>query len=208
MRQDRTSLALVSLAAVLATLLAARPVAADRISYHATATSDVAFTDNVFSERRGSQDGDLREADPRTITSADAGARIALDRSVRRHALTVEFGASVLRLERDAPMADPIGSRLDRQINPRARVAWRHELDRRVALGVDGGLVYVIAVRRGSRQPGARAVRSGAVAGGRRVRGHHRRVGRRADVAAGGCRCGTTCPRICSSGRTRSTTPR
>ena len=278
MRQDRTSLALVSVASVLATLLAAQPAAADRISYHATATSDVAFTDNVFSERRGSQDGDLffqvrpgvrftygvprmihdldvegevtqyalhseeasvtgragwralflpgprsevlvsaeggssvlsalsaraspdqpvveirplgnlyarsasatqyaswiasrdlrlsqglyarasetdnREADPLIITSAEAGARIALDRYFRRHALTVELGASVLRLERDAPMADPIGSRLDRQINPRARVAWRHELDRRVALGVDGGLVYVIPFGEDPANPG------------------------------------------------------
>lgn len=269
MRQDRPSCALlVGLLALLVPLLAARPASADRVSYHATASSDVAFTDNVFSERRGAQDGDLffqvrpgvrityglprmihdldvegevtqyalhseeasvtgragwralvlpgprsevlvsaeggtsvlsalsartspdqpvveirplgnlyarsasatqyaswiasrdlrlsqglyarasetdnREADPLIITSAEAGARIAVDRYFRRHALTVELGAAVLRLERDAPMDDPIGSRLDRQLNPRARMAWRHELDRRISLGVDGGLVYIV----------------------------------------------------------------
>ena len=37
----------------------ARPAAADRASYHAVANGDIAFTDNVFSERRGTQDGDL-----------------------------------------------------------------------------------------------------------------------------------------------------
>lgn len=32
---------------------------ADRASYHATVNGDVVFTDNVFSEQRGRQDGDL-----------------------------------------------------------------------------------------------------------------------------------------------------
>lgn len=283
MRHDRTSLALdAALAPLLATLLATRPAAADRVSYHATATSDVAFTDNVFSERRGSQDGDLffqvrpgvrltygvprmihdldveaevtqyalhseeasvtgragwralllpgprsevlvsaeggssvlsaltartppdqpmveirplgnlyarsvsatqygswiaardlrlsqglfarasetdnREADPLIIRSAEAGARIAVDRTFRRHALTVELGASVLRLERQAPVDDPIGSRLDRQLNPRARMAWRHDVDRRLSVGVDGGLVYVVPYGEDPANPG-RALR-------------------------------------------------
>mgnify|MGYP007028594957 CR=1 FL=1 len=38
----------------------------------------------------------------------EAGARIAVDRTFRRHALTVELGASVLRLERQAPIDDGV----------------------------------------------------------------------------------------------------
>lgn len=39
--------------------LAAAPAAADRGSIHVTATGDLAFTDNVFSEQRGDQNSDL-----------------------------------------------------------------------------------------------------------------------------------------------------
>ena len=40
-------------------IIGVAPAAADRASYHATANGDIAFTDNVFSEQRGQQDGDL-----------------------------------------------------------------------------------------------------------------------------------------------------
>lgn len=255
------------LSAVFVASLGATPAAADRLSYHATASGEVAFTDNVFLEQRGRQDGDLffqvrpglllsyglprlindltieagvmqyalhsEEATvtgragwrallmtgprsevsleasggtgvlsamtqrdvsempvvevqplgqvhvvdaqaseygsytatrelrlsqrlfarasktdddamlPTLVTSAEAGASLGLERAMRNNALSVEVGASVMRLEREAPVGALLGSRLDRQINPRARGVWRHDFDRRVSGSLEGGLVYV-----------------------------------------------------------------
>ena len=244
------------------------PAAADRASYHATANGDIAFTDNVFSEQRGQQDGDLftqirpglrftygmprmihdleleaevtqyalhghtpslsgragwqgmfipgprsevivaanastgvlnaitartppdqtaiqltplgkvdyRTADasqyasyiwsrdyrlserlfarasstddnledPTHVTSAEAGGTVGVERTFRNSTLGLEAGASIVRMERVAPENAPMGSRLDRQYNPRARAAWTYDIDRRFSLVLDGGLVYVI----------------------------------------------------------------
>lgn len=270
MRVLRTTLALA-----LTTFATIAPAWADRASYHAVANGDIAFTDNVFSERRGNQDGDLffqirpgilltygmprmihdlnaeaevtqyalhseeasvtgrgawrafflpsprsevilsanggssrlsalttrnvsdtpilevqplgavdaltadgsqyfsyvltRELrfsqglfarasrtddnadDPMTpdmdeatiVTSREAGARMAIDRDFRMNSISLELAASVLRLERVAPEGAAMGSRLDRQINPRVRAQWRHDLDRKVSTSIDGGVVYV-----------------------------------------------------------------
>ncbi len=244
------------------------PAAADRASYHATVNGDVAFTDNVFSEERGRQDGDLftqirpgvrftygmprmihdleLEAevtqyalhgnlpslsgragwqglfipgprsevimsanaasgvlnaitartppdqtiiqltplgkvdyqtadgsqyasyvvnrdfrlserlfarasrtddnldDPTLVSSAEAGGTLGIERTFRNSTLSVEGGASIVRMERIAPVGAPMGSRLDRQYNPRARGAWTYDIDRRFSAMIDGGLVYVI----------------------------------------------------------------
>lgn len=264
-------------------LSAIAPAAADRASYHGTVNGDIAFTDNVFSERRGSQDGDLffqvrpgllftygmprmihdlnveaevtqyalhseeasvtgragwraffmtgprseiivganagqsvlsaitarsdqpvievqplgrlfaltadaseygsyiatrhirlsqglfarasetddHEMDPTIVKSAEAGARIGLERSMRNNSVSMELGGSILRLERIAPVGDPMGSRLDRQYNPRARVAWRHDLDRKISTSLDGGLVYVIPYGTDPYNPGDQDRQSG-----------------------------------------------
>jgi len=249
-------------------IIGVAPAAADRASYHATANGDIAFTDNVFSEQRGQQDGDLftqirpglrftygmprmihdleLEAevtqyalhghtpslsgragwqsmfipgprsevivaanastgvlnaitartppdqtaiqltplgkvdyqtadasqyasyiwsrdfrlserlfarasstddnldDPTLVTSAEAGGTIGVERTFRNSTLGLEAGASVVRMERVAPENAPMGSRLDRQYNPRARAAWTYDIDRRFSAMLDGGLVYVI----------------------------------------------------------------
>ncbi|MBA3398280.1 MAG: hypothetical protein H0T89_36980 [Deltaproteobacteria bacterium] len=79
-----------------------------------------------------------------TVESAEAGAAFGIDRSFRRQAVSLEVGASVQRLERIAPPGAAMGSRLDRQVNPRARAQWRYDIDRRLSTSVDGGLVYVV----------------------------------------------------------------
>lgn len=241
---------------------------ADRASYHATANGDIAFTDNVFSEQRGEQDGDLftqlrpgirftyglprmihdleaeaeitqyalhghtpslagrlgwqalflpsplsevlvaanassgvlnaitartpadqaalqlvplgkvdyRQADgsqfasyilsreyrlserlfarasstddnlddPTIVTSAEAGLNLGVERGFRKSTLSIEAGVSTLRMERQAPVGAPMGSRLDRQYNPRLRAGYTYDINRRISAMVDGGLVYVI----------------------------------------------------------------
>jgi hypothetical protein len=258
----------------------ATPAAADRASYHATASGDIAFTDNVFSERRGNQDGDLffqvrpglllsygmprmihdlnleaevtqyalhgqeasltgrggwraffipgprsevllqinagtgvlssltartspeesvvqlqpeqplgglqfRGADgsqffsyivsrqnriservfgrvsetddhlmePTVVTAAEAGGSISFEHRFLVSSMSLDAGGSVLRLERLASPGAPIGSRLDRQLNPRLRLAWRRDIDRRISANIDGGLVYVIPFGRDPYNP-------------------------------------------------------
>ena len=80
---------------------------------------------------------------PTIVKSVEAGMALGIERDFRWNSLSIEVGASVLRLERDAPPTAMQGPRLDRQLNPRARLQWRHDFDRRWSSTADGGLVYV-----------------------------------------------------------------
>lgn len=82
--------------------------------------------------------------DPTIVTSAEAGLTLGLERTYRNGTLGLEAGTSIVRMERVAPEGAPMGSRLDRQYNPRARGAWTYDIDRRFSAMIDGGLVYVI----------------------------------------------------------------
>ncbi|MGE0400397.1 MAG: hypothetical protein AB7T06_27020 [Kofleriaceae bacterium] len=82
--------------------------------------------------------------DPTLVTSAEAGATLGFERTFRNSTLGIEAGASIVRMERVAPEGAPMGSRLDRQYNPRVRAAWTYDIDRRFSALLDGGLVYVI----------------------------------------------------------------
>lgn len=88
---------------------------------------------------------DISEVSRSTIiTSMEAGGSINVNKNFRKgDSLSLEAGASILRLERDAPPDAMLGPRLDRQINPRGRVSWRHDFNRVWSGSVDGGLVYV-----------------------------------------------------------------
>lgn len=96
----------------------------------------------------------------RTLTTSyEAGTTVALERTFRSDAISLEPGASVLRLERDvgAAVTPPsgMGSRLDRQINVRGRVQWRHDFNRTMSGSLDGGAVYVIPYGSDPNRPGA-----------------------------------------------------
>jgi hypothetical protein len=80
---------------------------------------------------------------PTIIQTAEAGGAVAIERSWRENALSLEAGASVLRLERDAPPTAMLGPRLDRQFNPRLRGSWRHDINKQWSSVIDGGAVYV-----------------------------------------------------------------
>ncbi|MEO8704232.1 MAG: hypothetical protein ABI867_29535 [Kofleriaceae bacterium] len=78
------------------------------------------------------------------VKSAEAGASIGFERQFRAgDSVSLEAGASVLRLERDADPAALQGPRLDRQFNPRARVQWRHDFGKAWSSTLDGGVVFV-----------------------------------------------------------------
>lgn len=86
--------------------------------------------------------------------AAEAGMTIGFDRSFRDDQISVEAGASVQRLERIAPATAAQGSRLDKQIQPRLRLQWRHDWSRRVATSLDGGVAFVYPFGRDPYNPG------------------------------------------------------
>jgi hypothetical protein len=89
------------------------------------------------------------------IRSAEAGGALGFQKTFRRgDSLAAQAGASVLRLERDAPLDAMLGPRLDRQINPRANVQWRHDFDRVWAMALDAGAVYVYPYKEDPNNPG------------------------------------------------------
>ncbi len=109
------------------------------VSY--TATREIRLSQTLFA-RAGKTD-DNAEAQT-IVTSAEAGGSFGLDRAFLKNTLSFEVGASVLRLERKAEMGAPMGPRLDRQINTRARVQWRRDWTRELSSAVDGGLAVVV----------------------------------------------------------------
>ena len=113
--------------------------AGEYLSY--TATREIRLSQTLFA-RAGKTDDN---ATPRTlVTSAEAGAAFGIDRTWRKDVVSLEAGASVLRLERKTGPGVPMGPRLDRQVDPRARVQWRHDLTRSLSSAVDGGLAIVL----------------------------------------------------------------
>jgi len=122
-----------------------------------TLTPELRLSQSLFGRWNRSEDN-ADEIDPMTMSttseSAEAGMTLAIDRDFESNALSVEVGATVLRLERIAPMNAAMGSRLDRQLNPRGRAQWRHDIDRRLSFGVDGGLVLVFPFGEDPYNPG------------------------------------------------------
>jgi hypothetical protein len=83
---------------------------------------------------------------PGTMLSSEAfeaGALLGFDRRYRDSTFVVQAGGSFVHLERLDPLVIQQGSRLDRQLNPRATLAFRHDLDQRWSTNVDAGVVYV-----------------------------------------------------------------
>ena len=108
---------------------------------------DLTISQTLFgraSRSDGNEDDLAVGAIPTISKSLEAGVGLGVDRSFRRgDSLSLELGASVLRLEVDADPLAVAGSRLDRQLNPRGRVAWRHDFSRAWSGTIDVGAVYV-----------------------------------------------------------------
>ncbi len=112
-----------------------------------TLTEHVRLSERLFA-RASETDDNASERDPMTIdtivTSREAGGSVGIERRWKKTSLSLDAGGSVFRLERVAPADARQPSRLDRQLNPRLRVAFGRDIDRRLSGGLDGGLVYVI----------------------------------------------------------------
>lgn len=112
---------------------------AEYLSYQAG--KDSRISENVFGHWTATQDADPMIAV--TTEAYEAGASLAADHSFQHDTLGVEAGGSYLYLKRLDPMGVQMGSRLDRQVNPRATVTWRHDFDKQWSFAGDGGGVYV-----------------------------------------------------------------
>lgn len=104
-----------------------------------TVTRELRMFQSAFA-RAGKSDDDGMP--PTIVKSGEVGMSWGLDRSWKRDAISVEFGASVLALDRNADA--PMGGRKDRQINPRGRATWRHDLSRKISSSLDAGMVVVV----------------------------------------------------------------
>ncbi len=112
-----------------------------------TATNNVRLSQTVFARASKTDDNVAEDLTmgfgPTVVKSAEVGMALGIERTFRDDAVSLEVGTSVLRLERDAPPSAMQGPRLDRQLNPRGRIQWRHDFDRRWSGTADGGVVYV-----------------------------------------------------------------
>ncbi len=107
---------------------------------------DTQVTPSVFARYSRADDNGLDadgNSDPTINTSVEYGANVAISRSWRDNSVDLELGVNVLRLDRLAPLTAMQGSRLDHQLNPRLRAAWRHDWTRRWSSNLDVGGVYV-----------------------------------------------------------------
>ncbi len=110
-----------------------------------TASRETRLFQTVFG-RAGKTDDNAPDMTRTIISSQEAGGAFGLDRSFKKTTLSLETGVSYSRLERLAEVNAPMGSRLDRQVNFRARVQWRRDLSRKLSTAVDGGVAVVVPV--------------------------------------------------------------
>jgi hypothetical protein len=78
-----------------------------------------------------------------TTDTREVGGNLGFERTFQNDSISLDASVSYLKLERIAPISAEIGSRLDHQLNPRATVAWRHDIDKKWSASGDGGIVFV-----------------------------------------------------------------
>jgi hypothetical protein len=78
-----------------------------------------------------------------TTETREVGTNLGFERTFRQDTVALDASVSYLKLERIAPMGARPPSRLDHQLNPRAEVTWRHDIDRQWSTNADGGVVFV-----------------------------------------------------------------
>ncbi len=97
---------------------------------------------------------DDNQMTPTTTDVREVGASVSFSYDFRSDSLGIDAGASYLRMERIAPAGAMPGSMLQRQINPRAMLVWRHDIDKHWSTDVDGGVIYVNPVGTDPYNPG------------------------------------------------------
>ncbi len=78
-----------------------------------------------------------------TTKSFEAGGGIGFDHRRRRDNFSFEAGAAYVHLEKHDPLGVQMGSRLDKQVNPRAVGVWTHDFTKELSTSLDVGVVYV-----------------------------------------------------------------
>ncbi|MDX2088911.1 MAG: hypothetical protein SFX73_13725 [Kofleriaceae bacterium] len=98
------------------------------------------LSQNLFARTTQTDDNRI---DPTITDSREAGFDIGIERTFEGSSIALQIGGSILRFEREAPVDALMGSRLDRQRNPRARARYRRDWNRKLSLGADVGVVNV-----------------------------------------------------------------
>lgn len=75
--------------------------------------------------------------------SFEVGGGVGFDHRLRYDSFTFEAGASYVFLRKDDPLMKQMGSRLDKQVNPRVVGIWSHDFSREWSTSLNAGLVYV-----------------------------------------------------------------
>lgn len=78
-----------------------------------------------------------------TTESFEAGGGIGLNHRLRYDNFSLELGGAYVYLKKDDPLGVQMGSRLDKQVNPRAVAVWQHDFSKQLSTSVDGGAEYV-----------------------------------------------------------------
>jgi hypothetical protein len=113
--------------------------ATEYFSYQAG--KDTRVSQSAFGRWFATQDADPMIAV--TTDSYEAGGALSIDHSFEHDTLALEGGASYVYLKRLDPNGVQMGSRLDRQLNPRAVITWKHDINREWSFNLDGGGVWV-----------------------------------------------------------------
>jgi hypothetical protein len=98
-----------------------------------------------------------QDADPMiavTTDSYEAGGALSIDHSFEHDTLALEGGVSYVYLKRLDPNGVQMGSRLDQQLNPRAVITWKHDINREWSFNLDGGGVWVNPIGTDPYNPG------------------------------------------------------
>ncbi|MBA3538565.1 MAG: hypothetical protein H0T79_02970 [Deltaproteobacteria bacterium] len=86
--------------------------------------------------------------DSATTESSEFGAGLGFEKSFEDNSFGIDVGVAYLRLLNvqfaNPDAMTPLVGRLDRQLNPRIGMSWRHDITRNWSTGLSGGLVYVI----------------------------------------------------------------
>lgn len=113
--------------------------ATEYFSYQAG--KDTRVSQSAFGRWFATQDADPMIAV--TTDSYEAGGALSIDHSFEHDTLALEAGVSYVYLKRLDPNGVQMGSRLDQQLNPRAVITWKHDINREWSFNLDGGGVWV-----------------------------------------------------------------
>ena len=124
--------------------------ASEYLSYQAG--KDTRVSQTVFARWTATQDQDPMIAV--TTDSYEAGGDLAGEHTFNHDTIGLDAGASYLYLKRIDPFGTQMGSRLDKQFNPRGSVSWRHDIDKQWSFNANVGAVYVNPVGTDPYNPG------------------------------------------------------